>query len=403
MPRNIAGAVARGEDFWGREADVNRMWELLERGHVLLSGQRRTGKSSLMWALHDRPRDGWKVLLVEVEYVDDPADFLTLLAAEMLRHEPLRRLFRAAKRVPAALQRWFAGIVEELGAGLPELGELRIKLREQAPAGAEWADLADQLFGQLRALDGKLLLIIDEFPMMVANMLDRDEATAIRFLRWFRSWRQTAQDGRPRILLGGSVNIEPELVFRAQESLINDMERFRLLPLAEAQAVEFVYQVLSGEQARFEDEVPFQLVKTVGSGWQYYLQVTIAECLAHARHLREPVRAVDVRNIFDEQVLGPACRARFSHYHSRLRERYRDTEVAARTILYELCRRDAMDMGALERAVQSAGHDTVYVEQVLAMLESDFYLVRDRERWSFSDGFLRAWWARNAVAPRRRA
>jgi hypothetical protein len=80
-PKNIAGAPARGPDFWGREQDVIAVWQLLERGSVLLAAPRRWGKSSLMFALHDDPRPTWRVLQLDVEYVETPAEFLTELTA----------------------------------------------------------------------------------------------------------------------------------------------------------------------------------------------------------------------------------------------------------------------------------------------------------------------------------
>ena len=37
----------KGCNFWGRSAEVDILWRLLERGDVLLTGPRRYGKSSL--------------------------------------------------------------------------------------------------------------------------------------------------------------------------------------------------------------------------------------------------------------------------------------------------------------------------------------------------------------------
>jgi len=72
-PRNVAGPVVRGSDFWGRESEVDTLWRLLERGGVLLSGPRRYGKSSIMYAPLDGPRDGWRRLLVDVEPIESPS------------------------------------------------------------------------------------------------------------------------------------------------------------------------------------------------------------------------------------------------------------------------------------------------------------------------------------------
>src|SRR6266567_1305979 len=105
-PRNIAGPVVRGPDFWGREADVESLWLLLERGSVLLTGPRRYGKSSVMYSLRDDPQFGWEIVLIDVEYLETPSHFLTTIAAELLSRAPFRRVLTQAGRLPETLGRW---------------------------------------------------------------------------------------------------------------------------------------------------------------------------------------------------------------------------------------------------------------------------------------------------------
>lgn len=161
-PKNIAGAVARGADFWGREADVDELWRVLARGSTLLSAPRRWGKSSLMWALRDAPRAGWTVVDLDVEYVETPIEFLTELTAALLQQDAFARLFKSAKKAPGALMRWISGAVDEVG-----VGELKFKLRAGLEKQDNWHDLAEQLLGYMRNVEGQLLVIIDEFPARV--------------------------------------------------------------------------------------------------------------------------------------------------------------------------------------------------------------------------------------------
>src|SRR5512140_3360898 len=125
-PRNVAGAVVRGPDFWGREKDVRRLWALIERGSVLLTGPRRWGKSSLMEALEDQPLPGWQVLGLDVEYVEDPAEFLTELTATLLTTLPVRKVLASISKAPSAIARWIRETVESFDMGTPELGEVKI-------------------------------------------------------------------------------------------------------------------------------------------------------------------------------------------------------------------------------------------------------------------------------------
>jgi hypothetical protein len=202
-PRNIAGAPARGPDFWGREEDVKALWKLLERGSVLLTAPRRWGKSSLMFALHDTPWPAWSVLQMDVEYVETPAEFLTELTAALLQLDPVARMLRTARNLPGSLMRWLSSAIDEVG-----VGEMKLKLRESLTNAQAWPDLAEQLLEQLSSVEGSLLLIIDEFPMMVANFLERDAQSCVHFLKWFRAQRSVTGAHR-RVPVGDAPAMAP--------------------------------------------------------------------------------------------------------------------------------------------------------------------------------------------------
>ena len=47
--RNIIGQPVAGDDLYGREYELDRLWEQLEQGeHILMLAPRRVGKTSLM-------------------------------------------------------------------------------------------------------------------------------------------------------------------------------------------------------------------------------------------------------------------------------------------------------------------------------------------------------------------
>jgi hypothetical protein len=78
MTRNIVGAVVRGDDFFGRESFVSRVWEVLNTSNVLLAGPRRFGKTSVMYNILDFPKPGSRVVHVDLEPVKEPAEFIVV-------------------------------------------------------------------------------------------------------------------------------------------------------------------------------------------------------------------------------------------------------------------------------------------------------------------------------------
>src|SRR5581483_7719896 len=232
---------------------------------------------------------------------------------------PFRRLIRRLKEAPGALVRWLTSGIERIEVGGAGVGELKLALRDGLQDKARWPELAEELLGYLERYEGSgLLLSIDEFPMMIGNMLDRSEDTGVRFLRWFRAVRQQRAGSRVRFLLGGSVNIEPRLEALGCQALINDLQRYHLEPLPPARRTSFVTAVLSGEKAGFEIGVPAAIVRVADTGVPFFLQVLMEECRLVARREGRQIVIADVQRAYDDGVLGPPGRARFSHYQSRL-------------------------------------------------------------------------------------
>lgn len=400
-PRNIAGPVVRGPDLWGRHHDVTHLSQLLSKGSVLMTGPRRHGKSSLMYALRDAPQTDTTVILLDVEWVETQEEFLTTMAAELLAIDRVRQVVSCLQSVPSAFNRWICTVLDEIEFGVSNVGEMKIRLRERLTTGDQWPHLAEQMLGTLRGLAERVVLILDEFPIMVSNMLYRDEAAGLRFLRWFRTYRQSSGTERLTFLLGGSTNIEPRLEALGAEIVFGDLQRFRIMPFSLEQARVFVNEILIEERINFHEGVPEEIVAICGTGVPYYLQVVLAECLAESRRSGRWLSVSDIRRVYEERVVGPMNRHLFSHYHTRLRLHYKNLEEAARVVLAALCT-ESKSSADLSNALAIAGHDPAVLERVLVLLEGDYYIFRTGHSWRFSDGLLRDWWSRNSIPPRVR-
>jgi hypothetical protein len=349
-----------------------------------------------MTALLDKPQPDWTVIQLDVEYVETPAQFLTELTAAVLQTRSLAGLFHKAKSLPGALFKWISGAVEEVG-----IGETKLKLRDSLTRDDSWQELAEQLLSHLHGYPGWLLLIIDEFPMMISNFLRSDEAEALRFLRWYRAQRISPSAKRLRFLLGGSVNIEPTLEHLASEALLNDLERFRVDPLDQEDAILFVREVLAAEGAIYEEATPEEIVRVVGTGVHFFLHVLMSECLSEARRKGTTVIRDVVAQIYESRVLGPQSRARFSHYQSRIKTHYGPLEEPARIVLAALTHRQPLTVLDVRKFLIEAQHADADFDRLLVLLEGDYYIIREGDTLQFQSKFLRDWWLRNAPGPRK--
>ena len=98
--RNVVGAVARGDDFYGRETFVDLLWEKIDAGSVLLVSARRYGKTSVMYRLEDKPRAGWAVAYTDVEHITSPEGLITELTTRIVKHPALYSGIQRAKALP---------------------------------------------------------------------------------------------------------------------------------------------------------------------------------------------------------------------------------------------------------------------------------------------------------------
>lgn len=352
---------------------------------------RRYGKSSLMYGMVDEPRPGWSVVYLNVEYVETAAELLNEVVARVLAAGVGRRVVERLRTAPASLRRWLSNLAEEVGVGIPDVADIKFKLRDRAPE--DWRAAAEPFWRLLGDADPRVLVILDEFPVMVASMLERDEREALAFLHWFRALRQTGG----RVLLGGSVNLEPLLIERGQSALLNDLERVSVPPFAPAEVRSFLAAVLEAEGVADGPQLAEGLAGMTDTGVPFFLQVFVDELLAESSRRGIPPNLALAREVLDTVVLGPRSLGRFSHYLERLRS-YGRAEAAARETLH-VAARGPVSLREVEGIARRAEVDSA---RLVARLEADWYLERQGDQLRFADPFVQRWWQQNApMGPRR--
>ncbi len=407
MARIITGSPVRYEELFGRAAELDSLWEMLESGHVLVAAPRRHGKTSLMYGLLDLPRAGWEVAFTDVEYLDDPADLLEAVLAGLLINRPVGRTLRRLKRLPSQLGQWLR-CVEQLEIGNAAIGQIKLALRQDRP-DKDWLALGGLVTDVLGALptSTSYLVIIDEFPIFVSALFRQSEEVGVRFLKWFRAMRQSIR--HVHFLVGGSINLETSLARRGHSALINDFEVLRLRPFPPELTRRFVRQLLEG---RVECS-PMQLkgliaevCSVVGPGVPFFVQVVTGQLIDAIQIDGAPASPETLRWVYQSRVLGPDCRTRFDHYRSRLGDYYLpDDERRARVILDVLS--DGSDHEEEEVIDQLIDHDLEsddgeHAARVIDQLEADYYIERRSGSIRFLHRILADWWRMNIRPPRRK-
>lgn len=219
MVRNIVGSPARGEDCYGRDAEVEIIWNRLETGHVLLVAPRRFGKTSIMLRLYDEPRDGRKVVYIDLEHISDTEGFLIELISVIAQRSDLRKCSDKFGKLIGHAWDFVRDNVDNVG-----VGDFKVKLREGNTLRENWREKADELFADLDSCEEDFIIMLDEFPIMVQHMLRQNREAAEEFLHWFRRLRIDPSNKlqHVRFVIAGSINLQTTLDQHGLVATIND-------------------------------------------------------------------------------------------------------------------------------------------------------------------------------------
>jgi hypothetical protein len=401
MIRNIVGTPARGEDFFNREELISIMWDRLETGNILLAAPRRFGKTSVMYALIDKPKSGWKRVHVDAESIREPVNFIIALLDALLADRQIRQFLVSSWKTAS---NWIRGIIDDIELATPWDVRMKIKLKQRIQSN--WQDHGEDLLKTLRYYDreANLLIIIDELPVMLQLFRENNviESDIRAFLYWFRKLRTDPVIGLTncRFLVGGSIGIEHYLSQLNAMATFNDFERMALNELDPIKAAEFLEKLLDSRRISLSPATQKKILNLIGAPIPYFIQVFVTEIASELVNRPGPVGPKRLGDIYQQRVLGAICKSYFEHYYTRLRQYDKPAENAAKDILKEL---------ALAYP-QSLAHDNLYAiyirtskeiaskehfARLISDLENDFYIRYQPEKGcQFASKILCDWWRR---------
>ncbi|KKL51383.1 hypothetical protein LCGC14_2296030, partial [marine sediment metagenome] len=397
--KQAVGKWVCGDEFWDREADVELFIERVEAGgHLLLVAQRRMGKTSLMREVARRLQDSYICLFVDLQKAKGGPDAVVELGLAVHPHKSLWQKARGAlgSACTKALDR-----IEKIGGD-----EIAVTLRAGVTAG-DWASKADRLLATIAAAGTPVLLLLDEVPIMVNRLLrGRDGAVtaegkrlADEFLSWLRQ-NSIRHQGTIRMVLSGSIGLEPVLHQAGLSATINTFEPFELRPWDESVARGCLQALANQYNLELDEEVAVEMVDRLGCCIPHHVQLFFAQlryrCVRAGRD--RPVLA-DVEAAYEEDMLGSRGHAELTHYEERLRLVLGAEEFPlALEMLTEASVTGRLTREALE-ALQgryALGEEPASEaeKRILWILEHDGYLRPDEEGYAFVSTLLRDWWRR---------
>lgn len=397
--RNIIGQAVIGEDLYGRDYELARLWEKLEQGeHMLMLAPRRVGKTSLMLELRRAPRENWDVIYIDVQHGNSPADCMAAILAALAADPQYQSHFKSFP---------FSNAVKDVLGRLSTVDVVKLRVELKGAMGREWDHAADQLQARLMSLPDTgryLLIIIDELPLLLSHLLEAEDGkrNAELLLSRLRHWRQAPElCGRVHTLVGGSIGLEGVLRRVHLSGSINDLVPFHLDSWDRATATEFLKRLEGDRGFRLDDASIAQVLDLLHDPVPYHVQLFFGAICDACRSEASRISPEVIERCFAERLTGVRGTPHLDHYVERLKIAFDDEtkHEMARDILNRVCRRE--DGAALTELEDLTRRSEQTFLSVLRDLEADGYLDRDADRLKFRSNLLREWWRKHhgGVAP----
>ncbi len=389
--RSSTGRWVSGSDFFDRQRELQILeTRVRERNHIVLTGQRRMGKTSVLRELGRRLEgDGWIFLFTDVEGATCAEDAIADIAQAV---HPVRSI---SSRFATGMKRWIGDNIEEVSAL-----DFRVKIRAGLDAG-NWRRHGEQLLRDCAAQDQPVLLVIDELPIFLKRMLRGDDGArrVDEFLSWLRGVLQVLGNGSPVLIVSGSIGLEPLVKRLRIPDRINHLDPFRLGPWDRDNSVKCFERLAESHGLRVEDGVANAVYEALGVGIPHHVQSFFARLRDFAMMQgRDRVTVEDVGEVYRTELLGPSGQNDLVHYETRLKEGLDDENFSiAMEILAEAATREVFTPDArrcLERLYAKVVDDAPgRIADAIEVLVHDGYLEAGDEGHRFPSRLLKDWWS----------
>jgi len=372
----------------GREKLIEDLWQALEQQSLVITAERRIGKTTVIKKMRHNPAPGWVPVYQDLERYHSAEEFAMSVYKEI--HQFLSQKGKAARRAKEFLT----------AMGGTEVGGL-LKLPKRD--GAHWKDVltraVEDLISESDASGGKLLFLWDEMPFMLANIRDREgEQTAMEILDLLRALRQT--HSALRMVITGSIGLHHVLSSLKEKnygnSPLNDMIAIDVPPLSENDAIQLASLLIDGESILSHD-------KQLAAG----AIAREADCFPF--YIHHIVRALkiqtldatpdDIAKVVASQMVDANDPWELLHYRERIPIYYRDDQKTVFLLLDQLAQgAGTCSVNELLDLLKSSSKfdDRERLLRLLSLMERDHYLQRAQDgQYRFRFPLIRRWWTIN--------
>ena len=383
MKANPGGHIPPKE-LIGRDELIADIWRRLEGRSVVLSAERRMGKTSIIKKMTAEPLTEVLSVWRDLEQVRTPEEFAELVFQDVEAH--LGRSKRTALKARSFLSS-IGGTEIEGVFKLPQLQK------------QHWKSLLSHTIEDLVTnQDYKLIFFWDELPLMIYNIKQSSgETAAMEVLDLLRDLRQTHES--LRMVFTGSIGLHNVLSGLKRDGYandpVNDMAKVDVPPLnVNSTAITLIEALMDGENIEAADKnaVSRFLAETV-DGFPFYIQHVVEQLAI----MKKPATEELIREVVGHFLMDDNDAWELRHFRTRVDTYYLpDERPYALALLDILAGSDEpLSFNKLFNLLKTriVTEDTELVRKVLTLIQLDHYITRNTDgAYMFRFPIIRRWW-----------
>jgi hypothetical protein len=262
-----------------------------------------------------------------------------------------------------------------------------------------WQEVGDELAEALGSFEGRLLVQVDELPVFVVKLLEREPEGSQRvreFLYWFRRIRLSYP--KTRWMLAGSIGLDTIAARMRLSDAINDLRIVHLGAFSKEAANALLDELGNTYGRPLGKDCKERVLTRVGWLVPYYLQLAFKQL----REQESFETAADADQALDS-LLRPEHKAYFDYWRQRLQLELGAADAGHALALLNSIAKDPEGMSysgiaqVLAGRISDADRRAELLRFLVDALQGDGYLAEASGRYRFGFPLLREYWLRRVV------
>jgi hypothetical protein len=381
----------------GRDALAQRVWQMLAEKSVVLTAERRMGKTYLLYKLWGEAEQqqqawvqGWLCVYQDLSAASSPLQFVQSVfdkAQDLL----------SVRRKVAEKTRRFLSRFQDL-----KIGQIQLP-KSSTP---EWKEILRSIFADLseQLPHDRVVFLWDEFPVMLDAIIKQEggERIAGDILNLLHTLR--AEYPRVRMILTGSIGLH-HILNKLRRSgfnnpVNNDMDVLSVTPLEHADAVDLARSLLESRSIQCQNlaEVAMDIAIKVDN-IPYYIDGVVKRFRYHPQDLPLIIDAERIDREIRSLLVDADNTLHLAHYLDRIADYYGevDSELVRSILDTVSAEQQSIATKDIIKIIQNSSSVPILeqlIRDLIKLLEQDHYLAKDSIdlKYRFRYSLIRQYW-----------